>query len=79
MDLMTRYPDVAFILTKVGVGKHHILYPMLSQHRNLFIDTSLYRDYRGVEALAQHAGADHLVFGTAMPLLDARFSLLLPL
>ena len=69
--LLERYPDVPFILAKVGLEKNRYLYPLLSKHKNLHIEISLYREYRGVESLVEHFGPDQVLFGSCLPFLDA--------
>lgn len=69
-DLMERYPNVPFILSGVGVDNHRFIYPLLASHPNLHVETSLCREYRGLERLAEHFGVERILFGSGMPFLD---------
>jgi Amidohydrolase len=69
------YPDLAFLLTRVGYRALRVLLPLMRRCPNLFLDLSYFATHQGVETLVAQLGAERLVFGTSQPLVDPAGSL----
>jgi len=75
-ELCSHYPDVSFLLTKVGYRAFQILFPLIQTHSNLYLDLSFFATHQGVEVVVESLGAERLLFGTGQPLIDPGGALL---
>jgi predicted TIM-barrel fold metal-dependent hydrolase len=62
------YPDLPFILPRIGQGVDRVLLPLMERYGNLYIEISYYIGHGGLRRLSQMVGAERLLFGTGMPL-----------
>ena len=69
-QMLQAHPTIPFILTKVGCGNNRHVYDLLDRHSNLHVETSLFRAFQGLEDLVARFGADRILFGSYLPLLD---------
>ena len=69
-SICRRYPNLKLIVTKVYYRYGRYFYPLLRKLSNLYIETSFYKSFMGIEDICQRFGAERLVFGTTMPLFD---------
>lgn len=65
--LCKTYPDIPFVLVRVGCGSNRPLFPLLEKCPNLHFEISYFDANRGLEAVAQRFGACRMLFATGMP------------
>lgn len=66
-EILTAYPDLPLILVRIGSRSDRTLYPLLQRFSNVYLETSGYNAFRGIEAICRRFGAERLIFGTGMP------------
>lgn len=66
-ELCKDYRSLPIILLRVGGNVNRKLFPLLSKFENLHIDISYYISNDGLEIICEEFGANHLLFGTGMP------------
>ncbi len=66
-NILKAHKELRVILTGVGYPVMRDVYPLLSMFPNLYISTSLYRGFEGIEDTVERFGAKRLVFGSGMP------------
>lgn len=66
-NILKAHKELRVILTGVGYTVMRDVYPLLSMFPNLYISTSLYRGFEGIEDTVERFGATRLVFGSGMP------------
>jgi hypothetical protein len=66
-ELCTSYVTLPIILTGWAGLASRSLYALCEVCPNLYMDTSRYVPYRGLEAFCERLGAGQLVFGSGMP------------
>ncbi|MBE6911949.1 MAG: hypothetical protein E7473_05435 [Ruminococcaceae bacterium] len=76
-EILKNHGDLRVILTGVGYTSLRDLYPLLSMFPNLYISTSTYKAYEGVEDTVERFGAERLIFGSGMPDLSGAASVAL--
>ncbi len=76
-EILKNHPDLRVILTGVGYTTLRDIYPLLSKCPNLYISTSSYKAYEGIEDTVERFGADRLIFGSGMPDLSGAASVAL--
>jgi len=63
-------PKMRIIATNVNYRVDRILYALMDQTDNLYIETSAYKSYFGLQEFVKRFGAEKLVFGSGMPAID---------
>jgi hypothetical protein len=66
-DLCHRYPALPIVLTGWSGLASRSLYPLCQACPNLYLDTSRYALFRGLEAFCQEVGARQLLYGSGLP------------
>ncbi len=66
-DICTTYPRLPVVIVHLNWSATRILIPLMKACPNLLVEISYYSSHRGVEFLAQHFGAERILFGTGMP------------
>lgn len=66
-DLCQRYPSLPIILSGWAGLASRSLYPLCQACPNLYLETSRYALFRGIEAFCQRVGARQLVYGSGLP------------
>ena len=66
-NILRAHKELRVILTGVSYTTMRDVYPLLSIFPNLYISTSLYRGFEGIEDTVERFGAGRLVFGSGMP------------
>lgn len=66
-DLCHRYPHLPIILTGWAGLASRSFYPLCKECPNLYLDSSRYALFRGIEAFCELAGARHLLYGSGLP------------
>jgi len=61
------YPKLSFILTGINYPQFRTAYSLFEKHKNVYIETSYFQLYRGLEYLIKKIGADRILFGTNSP------------
>jgi len=61
------YPKLSFILTGINYPQFRTAYSLFEKHKNVYIETSYFQLYRGLEFLIEKIGADRILFGTNSP------------
>ncbi len=64
------YPALPVVLLNAGYRVLRPLYAQLDAHPNLFLDISTVANFRGIEDLCAHFGAERLLLGTGQPRTD---------
>lgn len=66
-NLGSRYPDLPIILTGWAGLASRSFYALCRACPNLYLDTSRYALFRGMEAFCEKVGARQLVYGSGLP------------
>ena len=74
-ELATAYPDTPIVLLNPGYRRLRILYPLFERCPNLYMDTSTFIPYRGIEDFVHHFGPGRLLYGSRMPFMEGGVSL----
>lgn len=72
--LLSRHPGLKVLLTNAGYRIDRNLYRLLELHKNLFLETSGYKVFNGIEEICSRFGAHRLVFGSGMPVFSGAAS-----
>ncbi len=70
-ELLWNFPRLPVLLLETGYRADRYLFPLFRNHRNLFIDTSMYVAHRQLEYTVEKFGPGRLLFGTRLPLYEA--------
>ena len=73
-SLVLRRPKLRLVLTNVNFRVERELYPILAQCENVWVETSGYRPFCGLEEACRRFGAERFVFGSGMPTVSAASS-----
>ncbi len=65
--LCSQYAGLHVLLLNCGYRVLRPLYALLDAYSNLYLDLSTIANFRGIEDLVAHFGADRLLFGTGQP------------
>ncbi len=76
-EILQEHSDLRVILTGVGYTCLRDVYPLLEMFPNLYISTSTYKAFEGIEDTIERFGAGKLVFGSGMPALSGAASVAL--
>jgi uncharacterized protein len=66
-DLAKAYPQTPILLLAVGYRNLRVLYPLFETCSNVFIDTSTFITFRGLEDMVRYFGSGRILFGSRMP------------
>lgn len=69
--MLRGWPSMPVILLNFYYRNDRLIYPLLEQCPNLYLESNTYGVFRGVETLCERFGAGRLVFGTRLPELEA--------
>ena len=69
-EFAMEYPDNPIIATNMNYRVDRILYAMMDKAPNLYIETSAYKPFFGLQEFVKRFGAERLVFGSGMPAID---------
>ena len=69
-DLSQRYPTLPIILTGWSGLASRSFYALAQTCPNLYLDTSRYALFQGMEAFCQQVGARQLVYGSGVPFVE---------
>lgn len=67
-DLCQAFPALPIVVVRFNYQLTHLIYPMLREFNNLFLEISNYTTHRGVELLVKEFGSHRLIFGSGMPM-----------
>lgn len=65
--LLQEHPSLRLILTNMTYRMDRMVYPLLEQHENLFLETSGLKGFQSIEDLCRRFGSGRLLFGTGLP------------
>lgn len=68
--ICSQYPELPIILSQVEYQRGRMLYKVMEQHSNLYLDISTYYVYDGVEDIVARFGSKRMLFGSRMPFLE---------
>lgn len=74
-SLMDNFPQLVVVLLEPGYRADRYLFPLLERHPNLYFDSATYLAHRQLEAFVEQYGADHILFGSRLPLYTPAASL----
>ncbi|MEM2352269.1 MAG: amidohydrolase family protein [Thermoproteota archaeon] len=66
-EICRNHKNLPVILLRVGGNVNRKLFPLLGRFENLHLDISYYISNDGLEIICEEFGAEHLLFGTGMP------------
>lgn len=69
-SLCETYPQLPVVLTRSGYRGVRMLYALLAQYENFYLEISSFLLYRGLEEVVEKFGAQRILFGTGMPIQD---------
>lgn len=64
---LSLFENLPVILINTSYRIDATLYPLMEQHKNLYVETSGYQGFRCIEELAGRFGAGRIVFGSRYP------------
>ena len=76
-EILKEHSELRVIITGVGYNCIRDVYPLLEQFPNLYVCTSTYKAFAGIEDTVEKFGAERLVFGSGMPSLSGAASVAL--
>ena len=65
--LLTNHPAIPVILRGVYYAEDRKLMPLMNRHKNLHVDSSIGRQYFGIEEYVEAFGAERVVFSSHYP------------
>ncbi len=68
--ICSQFPRLVIILTNPSYYSQRKLYPLMKKFSHVYVETSTYLIYNGLEYLAQNFGSNRILFGTRMPFQD---------
>ena len=69
--LLSNHPKLNVVLLGVYWDLLRMVYPLLRDYTNLYLDLSLTQTNYGIEVLSERIGADRLLFGSGLPQMSA--------
>ena len=66
-NICKEYPNANFIITNAGYGALREYFSLLSECKNMTIETGNFVDHGGISAVCEDFGAERLVFGSCSP------------
>lgn len=73
-NLAVRYPKTPLVLLTVGYRHMRITLKLLEKCPNIFVDTSTFITYRGIEEVVRYFGSKRIVFGSRIPFIEGGVS-----
>ena len=70
-DICRLFPNLPVVLLNVTYRHKRSLFAGMKKYPNLYVDTSCYWVYRGVEEMCRVFGAERILFGTRLPVFNA--------
>ena len=64
------YPKLTVIAANVNYRADRVLFPAMDAAKNLYIETSAYKTFFGLQEFVKRFGAERLLFGSGMPAID---------
>ena len=65
--LLAAHPKLPVVVCRIFYGSDRVLFPLLDRHANLYVLTTIDRQYRSLEEYTARFGAARLVFGSCYP------------
>ena len=73
-ELAGRYKNVDIVLLTVGYRNLRTIYGLFDKRPNIYIDTSTFITFRGIEDVVRYYGSERILFGTRMPFIEGGVS-----
>ena len=73
-NLACRRPGLRLVLTNANFRVERELYPILYHCENIWVETSGYRPFCGIEEACRRFGAERFLFGSGMPVVSGASS-----
>lgn len=74
-ELGVAFPDTPIVLLNTGYRLLRILYELVRQCNNIYIDTSTFITFKGIEEMVMNFGSERILFGSRMPFMEAGVSI----
>lgn len=74
-SIALRYPRTPLILLTVGYRHLRITLKLMEKCPNIFLDTSTFITFRGIEEVVRLFGSERIVFGSWMPFIEGGISI----
>jgi predicted TIM-barrel fold metal-dependent hydrolase len=68
--LLSSHPSLPVILLDASYRCDRYLYPLWERHPNLYLETTTYQPFLGIEEVCARFGPERLLFGTSFPTLE---------
>ena len=69
-QVCSAFPEIPIVLVREGLGSTRMLLSLMERHANFHLELSYFQPNDGVGELARRFGAQHLLFGSGMPVYD---------
>jgi predicted TIM-barrel fold metal-dependent hydrolase len=67
-DICKTYPNLPVIILRLNFQVTRVIAALAEACPNLYVDISYYSVHMGMEFLCSHIGADHILFGSGLPI-----------
>lgn len=67
VEIAQSYKDMPLIFSRVGYRNGRNMYRILERYDNVFLETSFYKEFLGIEKITEVFGAHRLIFGSDLP------------
>jgi hypothetical protein len=67
VEIAHSYRNMPLILSRVGYRNDRNIYKILEKYENVYLETSFYKVFLGIEKITEVFGAGRLIFGSDMP------------
>lgn len=74
-EIAKKYQNTPIILLSTGYRRQRVIYDLFEKCSNIYIDTSTFITFRGIEEVVNHFGSERILFGTRMPFIEAGVSI----
>lgn len=74
-ELTSIYKNTPIILVSIGYSSLRIIFELLDKCPNIYIDTSTFITFRGIEGIVKNFGSGRILFGSRMPFMEGGVSL----
>lgn len=68
VDMLSNHPNLKIIFLNTGYRINRYFYPLMENFKNVYVETSGFKQYMGIEGIVKTFGAERLIFGSGMPL-----------
>ncbi len=67
VEIAQSYKNMPILFTRVGYRNDRNMYRILEKYENVYLETSFYKEFLGIEKITEVFGAHRLIFGSELP------------